>query len=75
MLAYIRGTETTTGLTVKASLLEGVYEKGQRVSDAEMKKLNLERHGVCPKWNYTIRPRSDTAPNTQGQRLNQEVVF
>jgi hypothetical protein len=74
MLAYIRGTETTTGLTVKASLLEGVYEKGQRVSDAEMKMLNLERHEVCPKWNYTIRPRSDTAPNTQKQRPNQEVV-
>ena len=75
MLAYIRGTETTTGLTVKASLLEGVYEKGQRVSDAEMKTLNLERHEICPKWNYTIRPRSDTAPNTQKQRPNQEVVF
>jgi len=75
MLAYIRGTETTTGLTVKASLLEGVYEKGQRVSDAEMKTLNLERHEVCPKWNYTIRPRSDTTPNTQKQRPNQEVVF
>lgn len=75
MLAYIRGTETTTGLTVKAFLLEGVYEKGQRVSDAEMKTINLERHEVCPKWNYTIRPRSDTAPNTQVQLPDQEVVF
>ena len=57
MLAYIRGTTTTTGLTVKAFLLEGVYETGQRVSDAEMKRLNLERHTVCPDWNYTFRPR------------------
>lgn len=64
MLAYIRGTTTTTGLTVKAFLLEGVYETGQRVSDAEMKRLNLERHTVCPDWNYTFRPRPNVAPDT-----------
>ncbi len=64
MLAYIRGTTTTTGLTVKAFLVEGVYEKGQRVSDAEMEKLNLERHQVCPNWNYTIRPRQEDAQDT-----------
>lgn len=64
MLAYIRGTTTTKGLSVQAFLLEGVYETGQSVSDAEMEQLNLERHEVCPNWNYTIRPRSDTAPDT-----------
>ena len=64
MLAYIRGTKTTTGLTVKACLQEGVYETGQRVSDAEMEKLNLERHAICPSWNYTIRPRPAVGPDT-----------
>ncbi len=64
MLAYIRGTKTTTGLTVKASLVEGVYEKGQQVSDAEMKTLNLERHETCPNWNYTLRPRLEIAQDT-----------
>lgn len=64
MLAYIRGTTTTTGLTVKASLLEGVYEKGQGVSDAEMETLNLERHETCPNWNYTLRPRPGIAQDT-----------
>ena len=64
MLAYIRGTKTTTGLTVKASLVEGVYEKGLGVSDAEMKTLNLERHETCPNWNYTLRPRSELAKDT-----------
>jgi hypothetical protein len=71
MLACIRGTETTTGLTVKASLQEGVYEKGQRVSDAEMKKLNLERHEACPKWNYTIQPRSDVTPDIGAEPPNR----
>lgn len=64
MLAYIRGTTTTTGLQVKAHMFEGVYKIGQRVSDAEMRTLNLERHAVCRNWNYTIRPRQNVAINT-----------
>jgi hypothetical protein len=64
MLSYIRGTKTTTGLTVKASLVEGVYEKGQRVSDAEMKTLDLKRHETCPSWNYTLRPRLEFVKDT-----------
>src|SRR3954468_13124609 len=40
---------------------EKVYTKGRRVSDAEMKTLELERHEVCPAWNYTIRPRLTNA--------------
>ncbi len=64
MLAYIRGTTTTTGLTVKASLVAGVYEKGLGVSDAEMKTLNLERHETCPNWNYTLRPRLEFVKDT-----------
>jgi Rhodopirellula transposase DDE domain len=64
MLAYIRGTKTTTGLTVKASLVAGVYEKGLGVSDAEMKTLNLERHETCPNWNYTLRPRLEFVKDT-----------
>jgi hypothetical protein len=57
MLGFIRNTTTRAGLKVKAVLNEKVYAKGRRVSDAEMKTLDLERHEVCPEWNYTIRPR------------------
>jgi hypothetical protein len=56
-LAYIRGTSTSTGLTVKSFLQEGIYETGQKVSRNDMKRLNLENHTTCPDWNYTIRPR------------------
>jgi len=62
MLAYLRGTTTETGLSVIAELHDAVYEKGQKVSNAEMARLNLEPHQVCPQWNYTLRPRSPTAP-------------
>lgn len=58
MLSYIRGTTTQTGLKVKAHLVDGHYEKGVKVSDQQMEALELERHEVCPNWNYTIRPRS-----------------
>jgi Rhodopirellula transposase DDE domain len=57
MLACIRGTRTETGLTVKASLNRKQYRTKIKVSDQEMKGLNLTRHKVCPKWNYTIKPR------------------
>jgi hypothetical protein len=59
MLAYIRGTTTTTGLQVEAFRHDAVYETGLSVSDAEMETLNLQRHALCPSWTYTIRPRSD----------------
>jgi hypothetical protein len=57
MLACIRGTLTTTGLQVNAFLVEDVYQKGIQVTKATMETLSLEMHAVCPRWNYTIKPR------------------
>jgi hypothetical protein len=57
MLGYIRGTTTTTGLTVKAYLDDGIYKKGQKVTRDDMQRLALERHAICSDWNYTISPR------------------
>ena len=56
MLNSIGGTVTRTGLKVRAALLDGVYQKGQKVSDAQMQQLNIEHDSVCSQWNYTIRP-------------------
>jgi hypothetical protein len=61
LLGYIRDTTTTTGLRVTASLLEGVYHTGKRVTDAVMRTLQVEHHAVCPPWNYTIHPRLEGA--------------
>ena len=60
MLGYIRGTTTEAGLTVEAHADEGVYEKGQRVTKAEMEDLNIWHHTQLPDWNYTIGPREAT---------------
>jgi Rhodopirellula transposase DDE domain len=61
MLGYIRDTTTSTGLKVSAKLLIGVFAVGKKVADAVWKSLKIEHHTVCPKWNYTIYPRSQAA--------------
>lgn len=72
VLNYIRGATTQTGLTVRASLLEGQYAKGQKVSDKQMQQLNIEMAPVCPRWNYTLRPRIQIPPE---KGLQPEVIF
>jgi hypothetical protein len=59
LLGYIRGTTTTTGLTVRAYLDEGIYKKGQKVTREEMAKINLQPHPIRSDWNYTISPAND----------------
>ena len=75
MLAYLRGTTTSTGLEVQAFLSESVYATGQSVSDSDMQTLNLERHVVCPNWNYTIRPRPAGTSSQAADSTSREVVF
>ena len=56
MLGWVRGTEVG-GAGVTASLDRATYPTRVKVSNAEMKRLDLERHEVCPAWTYTISPR------------------
>jgi hypothetical protein len=57
MLSLIRGTRTSSGLSVTAAWTDRKYVRGVSVTDAQMEDLNIERHDVCPQWNYTIKPR------------------
>ncbi len=57
MLGWVRGTEVG-GVGVTASLDRATDPTKVRVSNAAMRRLDLERHEVCPAWNYTISPRS-----------------
>ena len=58
MLAFIRGTITTTGLKVEARLDQEIYRKGRRVTAEQFQKLALSPHDTCPRWNYTLVPRA-----------------
>lgn len=56
MLNYIRDTTTTTGLTVKAYLVDRIFQKGREVSKTERETIRLTRRRICPTWNYIIEP-------------------
>lgn len=51
----ISSTTTRAGLTVKAAVDDTYYEKGIKVSDQELERINLKRHDFHGEWNYTIR--------------------
>ena len=57
VVELIASTTTQTGLTVRCELDTRDYPKGIKVSDAEMRTLNIEGDTFHPEWNYTISPR------------------
>ena len=58
VLKFIRTTKTAAGLVVNATLLDGNYPTGIKVSQAQMDRVNLRQHRVLPMWNYTLVPAS-----------------
>ena len=57
IVQLIASTTTETGLTVSCQLDGFTYEKGIKVSDAEMASLNIQPASFHGEWNYTIKPR------------------
>ncbi len=43
---------------VNATLLDGDYQTGSKISQAQMDSLNMRQHRVLPMWNYTLVPRT-----------------
>lgn len=58
LVGLIRRTTTTTGLKVTARVMPKAYPTGRKVTAAEFRAIKLTRHETCPKWNYTIHPRT-----------------
>jgi hypothetical protein len=52
----IANTTTLSGLKIKASKSDKVYECGQKVSDDQMLALRILKADFHPEWNYAIRP-------------------
>jgi Rhodopirellula transposase DDE domain len=57
VVELIGATTTKTGLKVESALDTRTYQKGIKVSNAEMKRLDVTGDVFHPEWNYTIRPR------------------
>jgi hypothetical protein len=62
VVELIGATTTKAGLKVECALDTRTYEKGIRISDAEMKSLDITGDTFHPEWNYTIRPRQPAEP-------------
>jgi hypothetical protein len=57
----IANTTTSNGLTIEAELDTRAYPTGIRITDEQMRELNLTKHNFHGSdWNYTLEPR--TAP-------------
>jgi hypothetical protein len=59
VVELIAATTTQAGLKVESALDTATYKKGIKVTNAEMKTLNIQRDEFHPEWNYTISPRPD----------------
>jgi hypothetical protein len=57
IVQLIASTTTKTGLTVQCRLDQNAYDKGIKISDAEMARLNITPANFHGEWNYTIAPR------------------
>jgi hypothetical protein len=57
IVELIGATTTKSGLDVRCELDARTYEKGIKVTDADMKALNIQGAAFHPEWNYTISPR------------------
>ena len=52
----ISNTTTKKGLKIKAVLDSNEYKKGIKISDKEMKEINIKYDDFHKEWNYTIHP-------------------
>ena len=58
VVKLIGATMTKTGLKVKAKLDKRKYPLKVKITDDQMRSLNIEPHRFHGEWNYTIRPRN-----------------
>ena len=58
VVTLIGPTMTKTGLKVKARSDKRKYPLKGKVTDEQMRSLNIEPHAFHGEWNSTIRPRT-----------------
>lgn len=53
----IGNTTTRAGLVVRSALDQNSYPIGQKVSESDMRRLNISRDNFQGDWNYSLLPR------------------
>lgn len=57
VVELIANTTTRTGLKVRARLDQGLYPRGIKITDAELRAVPINPHDFQGEWNYTITPK------------------
>ena len=57
IVQLIANTTTKKGLTIKSKLDNREYQKGIKISDEELAKVNLVKDEFHGEWNYKIMPK------------------
>ena len=57
IVALIAATSTRTGLKIRSGIDDNEYPLGVKVSDEQMKALDIRRDGFHGEWNYTLMNR------------------
>ena len=60
IVSLIGATTSSAGLEVYACLDERSYERGVKISDAQLAAVNLTRDEFHPEWNYVIHPHDSS---------------
>jgi ribosomal protein L31E len=56
IVSLIAATTTTKGLLIKAKIDDTVYEKGIKIIDEDLRKINITKNDFDGEWNYSIAP-------------------
>lgn len=56
----IGNTTTREGLSIQAEIDTNEYQRGKKITDKEIKSLNMKRAGFHGEWNYKIKPKCST---------------
>ena len=70
VVELIGATTTRTGLKVECAIDDSTYEKGVKISDAEMASINIIGDQFHPEWNYTIKPRQSAIAKRLSLRVS-----
>jgi hypothetical protein len=57
IIELMRHTTTKTGLKIEAFLDKNEYETGKKITDDDIKQLNIQGDDFHPEWNYTFKPQ------------------
>lgn len=58
IVQLIAHTTTRSGLKIKSAIDERVYEKGVKITDAQMEEINIDKDEFHGEWNYSISPNT-----------------